>query len=118
MIQRALFTERKSIDEQFEKFHAENPHVYQGLLWLCRKRQAAGHKRWSADAAIQVLRYAEDFKTAGVEVPALGRVRISDHFSACYARKMIAEFPEFDGFLELRRRRSQVGRNVRQTNRS
>lgn len=101
-----LFAERPTIDAEFEAFDAANPQVYQAILYLARRRKAAGYGHWSMQAIFSILRHAQDFQTTGTEVPNIGKVKLSDHFTAMYSRKVMAEFPEFQGFFELRRRPS------------
>lgn len=106
MHQQSLFAEPKSIDAAFEEFHNANPQVYQAILWLCRRRVAAGHKHWSMAAIFERLRYAAEMNTTGSEVPNVGKVKLNDQHTALYARLVMDNEPSLRGFFETRKRPS------------
>lgn len=85
---------RETIREQFERFHAANPHVYLRLRDISLSMRRRGVKQWGARAAWEILRYqgiatnsAEGYKLPNVCVP---------H----YARLLMAQEPELAGFFK------------------
>ena len=87
---------RFEIFNKFQKFHRENQSLfdeYRKLAWDLLK---AGRKHYSSDALIHVLRFRRDIQTIG------GDFKISNDFTAYYARMLDAVFPEFRGFFTLK----------------
>lgn len=93
--------ERLSPKERFEQFHAANPQVFVHFKRFAWDVKRMGRTRWSADAIIQRIRWFLCVETAG------DNFKVNDNFSAYYARLLIAEEPEFDGFFELRKTRQE-----------
>lgn len=89
-----------SISARFDRFHADNPHVYDRLVGLARQVRNRGMKQWSIQAAFEVLRYqalttdtAEPFK-------------LSDNFRSRYARLIMDREPDLRGFFKTKELRS------------
>lgn len=85
-----------SIQERFERFHEENPFVYSSLLDLARHIKNKGYKHYSMDGLMHVARFEIRMQTSDPNF------KINNNYSSRYARKMIAEYPEFDGFFSIR----------------
>ena len=86
----------KSIQQSFEEFNAANPKVYGMFKTFAATLKGYGKKKIGSKLIMERIRWemvatteTEDFK-------------INNNFSSRYARKLIAEFPEFDGMFELR----------------
>jgi hypothetical protein len=88
---------RATPEERFERFHAENPRVFELFKKFAREVMQTGRRRFSADAVIQRIRWFVQVDTTGDEF------KVNDNYSAYYARLLIRECPEFDGFFELRK---------------
>jgi hypothetical protein len=58
---------------------------------------ASGHRHYSADAVLHVVRFHRD-----VNRERDGGRKINDHFTSRYARKLMAEDARFAGFFETR----------------
>lgn len=93
--------DRPSIRDRFERFHAENPAVYRLFRQFAHDAKRAGRTRFSADAILHRIRWFVSVETVGEEY------KLNDHYSAMYARKLIEDEPEFAGFFELRKTRSE-----------
>jgi hypothetical protein len=89
-----------TMQEQFEQFHATNPHVYTELVAMTREAKARGKKvgirmvwetlRWK----LTVLNDAgDDFK-------------LNDHLHSRYARLIMEQEPDLAGMFELRELKS------------
>jgi len=93
-----------------QEFHAANPQVYGRLLEMVRELHATGVRRHGVDALWNVLRWEPALKTASATP-----FKLNDAFPAWYARKIMAENPELDGFFALRdsRPRRRTGRDWR-----
>jgi hypothetical protein len=84
------------IVESFEKFHAENPHVYGLFKAFCEDARKAGRGRYGAKAVLERIRWH-------VEVEARGDAfKVNNNFTSCYSRLLIAEDPSFSSFFSLR----------------
>ena len=87
-----------TIDQRFEAFHAENPHVLDEMLKLARKELAKGTRRIGAKALWEDLR--SWLKTTGQPY------KLNNSYTALYARKLVEIEPALDGVIEFRRRKS------------
>ena len=88
----------------FERFHAENPHVYKRLKRLAFLLKVRGVERYGMKALWEVLRYEQAIATTA----AAGSYRLNNNFTALYARLLMDEEPDLEGFFELRERRSDA----------
>ncbi len=87
-----------TIREQFEAFHAENPHVLTALERMAGELVARGRRRISTKMLIEVLRY--DFYISTSDPNSV--FQINNNYSAYYARLMLQRHPEWDGLFVLR----------------
>ena len=90
----------KTIRDAFLEFDAKNPEVYSQFRRLAFQAINTGKKKTSSKMIINVIRWHFYLKTEGDEF------KINDAFTAYYARKFIAEFPDHRDMFELRRIRS------------
>lgn len=94
-------TRHDQIRERFEKFHAENPQVWELFKKFTFQLIRVGHKHYSSDAIVQQIRWHTAVETVG-EV-----TKVNDHYRAYYARMFHREFPEHDGFFRNRVQKSK-----------
>jgi hypothetical protein len=92
-----------TIGERFRRFHAGNPEVFRLFRKFAAQAKKAGLDRYSADAILHRVRWECDVAGAWE-----GGFKINNSFSAYYARELMAEYPEYVGFFELRRLRTRV----------
>ncbi|MBT2409382.1 hypothetical protein J7I94_02195 [Streptomyces sp. ISL-12] len=85
-----------SIAEQFDSFDAGHPWVYRALEQLVIQRLAAGAQRVGMKALFEALRWRHPHGVKG----------LNNNYTALYARRLLAEHPEWASAIETRRRRS------------
>lgn len=90
----------KTISERFLDFDANNPMVYELFKKFAYQLVRAGRTRYSADAILHRVRWETALKTVGENY------KINDHYSALYARKLMEDDTNFEGFFETRVRRA------------
>jgi hypothetical protein len=91
----------QTIQERFNEYDHCHPEVYKYLVSLCFELKSKRFRRYGIRSLWERVRWhfqvekemGEDFK-------------LNDHFHSRYVRKIIAEYPEFDGFFELRKLRA------------
>lgn len=87
----------QTIQERFLSFHALNPWVYDDLVTLAREaKYDKGYQRGSIDALSQVLRWQRHRPTTGE------KWKLYDHYRSRYARLIMEQEPDLEGFFELR----------------
>lgn len=94
------FADRRSLDEQFEAFHAAHPDVFYLFVRFAREAKASGRERFGAKAIVERLRWHMAISSSG-EAP-----KINNNLTSRYARKAMDECPELAGFFSLRELRS------------
>ena len=82
-------------------FHQENPHVLREIARVCLTEARRGKKRWSINAAFEVVRYNHRIATTGEPY------KLSNNHRAFYARWLMRDIPELDGFFVIKLRRHE-----------
>lgn len=90
---------RKTIQESFEEFHYCNPHVFKMFVQYARQAKSRGYEKFSAKAIFERLRWYYNF-----EVVSEDEWKLNNNYTALFARLAIKEYPEFEGFFQLRER--------------
>lgn len=76
-----------------KKFDRENPHVYVMFSGFARQALGAGRERFGIAAIWERMRWEMAFTTDGDEF------KISNNHRAYYARRIMAENRDFEGFF-------------------
>ena len=87
------------LETRFAEFDQANPLVYRLFKAYARKIQNTGRNKYSAWTIVNVIRWEEDLRTVGDDF------KINNDYIALYARKLVEECPDFDGFFMLREMR-------------
>lgn len=90
-----------SIREQFEQFDRTNPSVYKTLVRLTFQAVDAGRSRLGIGMLWERLRWERFIQRDPEET-----YKLNNNYRALYARKLMDDYPEFDGLFETRRRRT------------
>ena len=84
------------IDEQFWQFHRENPKVYEYLKQLSLELRMRGVQSYSINSLFEVLRWKKALATDNDDF------KLNNNFRSRYARLLMKEEPELEGFFEVR----------------
>lgn len=87
-------------DREFREFDAANPKVYSHLVDMTRQMYDRGHKKIGMSMLYEVLRWRTMLATTDPQY------KLNNNYQSRYARKIMAEFPEFDGIFETRELKS------------
>lgn len=90
-----------TIQEAFERFHAEHPEVETYLIALAHEVKRKGHQRYGIGALWERLRW--HFQ---IEIGLGDDFKLNNNFRSRYARKIMHEHPDLDGFFEIRELRA------------
>lgn len=94
--------EDKTIQAKFEKYHRENPHVYELLEEAAfRLIEEQGKRRIGMKALVEDIRWNHRVRTTGPEF------LIDNKFTSRYARLLVKNHPEWESRIEMRRLRSR-----------
>ena len=99
-----ITTISSSIDEQFLQFHEANPHVYRNLVRLAREAKSQGCKKLGMKFLFERLRWEYILKTKH----SASEYAINNNFTSRYARMIMDDCPDLQGFFETRRLRERV----------
>ena len=89
-----------TIDEKFHLFHEANTEVYDRIVSITRDLKLRGFKRAGMKMIFERLRWLYAIQTVGEDY------KLNNNYTALYARKVMAEHPELNGFFVTRERRS------------
>ena len=92
----------ETIKESFDRFHEQNPQVYEAFKEQVKIALKAGKKKMSAKAIINFLRWSMFLETTDDTC----EFKINDSYSAHFARLFVERNPRFDGIFEMRNLRS------------
>lgn len=91
--------EPPSLDEAFEAFHAEHPHVYARLHTLAMGLVAAGHRRIGVKMLWETLRYHTMLEAPD---PSGAGWKLNNSYTSRYARLLLANEPLLADVIETR----------------
>ena len=80
----------------FDKFHADNPHVYEWFKRNALALQARGRTHYSARTMLHAFRFHTDMTTTD------DTFKINNNWSPWYARMLMEDEPTLEGFFETR----------------
>lgn len=90
----------KTAEQRFLEYHRENPMIYRLFIKFAEEAWNAGFRRFSAETIINRIRWYVNVETRG------DTFKINNNYKPFYARKLVEEFPKFDGFFEFREQKS------------
>jgi len=88
----------ETIERDFRRFDAANPHIYDELCRLARlwiERRGVAHL--GVKTLYEVARWNIALSTSG------DPFKLNNNYTALYARKMMAHEPDLDGLFALRK---------------
>ena len=80
----------------FEQYHKDNPQIWQAFVHYAVQTKAKGFKNYSANGIFEIIRWQTGIKDGN------DGFKVNNTYRADYARKMMAEMPEFEGFFRTR----------------
>lgn len=90
--------EAGTLEERFDRFHAQNPHVFESLRDLALEMKANGYPHGGISMLYEVARWQLTFRTTDPDF------KLNNNYKPLYARKLMAEVPGLEGFFLLRQR--------------
>ena len=90
------------IQEQFRRFDADHPEIYEEFCQIARNLLHHGRSHYGSKAIFEVIRYHRALSGQSDTDP----FKINNNYSSRYARKLMEEDARFRGFFELRELRS------------
>lgn len=87
---------------EFQKFHSAHPEVYAQLARLTRDAKTAGFHHFGVRTIWERMRWY-----FVMERPSGSAWKLNDHFTSYYARLLMANEPDLNGFFETRTRKSE-----------
>lgn len=96
-LQRSSYAGCTNIREKWEVFHENNPHVYDLLREMAINLKKQGFKRCGIGLLWERLRWLSYIETYGED-----EYRLRDSHRAFYARLLMEQEPELEGFFMLR----------------
>lgn len=92
-----------TIQKRFEQFHVLNPDVYRGYVKLAREYRGRGYPTIGIGHLTEVLRWQRRMDTYD---PA-SEFKISNDYRSRYARFIMANEPDLEGFITTRALRTE-----------
>lgn len=96
-----------TLQQRFEAFHVENPHVFDRMLKLARARLDRGETFISVKALWEELRASLAKRELAYDATFEGAHKLNNSFTALYARLLLDTEPRLVGVIETRRRKAK-----------
>lgn len=90
-----------SLEERFRRFHEQNPHIYAALRDLALQLKRRGRRRYGLKSLFEVLRWHHALQTDDPN----SDFKLDNNWTAFYARELMDNEPDLDGFFETRTQR-------------
>ena len=85
-------------EDRFAAFLRDCPDVYPSFIRIAMDLKRRGYERYSSDGIFHVIRW--QMATSGRDASGF---KLNNNFTAAMSRKAVAEYPELEGFFEMRR---------------
>lgn len=79
----------------FSTYHKENPHIWKAFKKYSFEAKDKGFSNYSANGIFEIIRWNTDLKSRD-------KYKVNNNYRPDYARKMMTEYPEFNGFFRTR----------------
>ena len=89
-----------TIEEQFEAFHAANPHIMRRLVEIAWQAKAAGRNQMGIALLWERMRWDLFVESQGDEY------KLNNNYRSHYARKIMADHPMLRGMFHTRELRA------------
>lgn len=99
--QLGIFDDDRTIQQRFEEFHKENPHVYELLVRYADAVRERGWENYGIGAVFERIRWHIDIETKDDR-----GFKLNNDFRSRYARKLMQEHPRFYGLFRIRKLRT------------
>lgn len=100
---------KRNHEKEFRRFHLAHPDVFEQIIKHARLLWSHGHRHYGIAAFFENFRWHRRIPEKPDEAE---EFKLNNNYRAFYARMLMALYPEFDGFFELRerhRRRNSTG---------
>jgi hypothetical protein len=84
----------------FKKYDEENPRIWIEFIKYSKEAKTKGFQNYSAKGIFEIIRWNTTAKGND-------SFKLNNNYHADYARKMMKEYPEFDGFFRIRELKSR-----------
>ncbi len=90
--------DQQSIDTRFHSFHHDNPQVYDELVAMARQMKTRGYHCIGIELLFAAYRWNKMLKTSADAY----HFKLNDHFTSRYARLIMAQEEDLQGFFKTR----------------
>lgn len=91
--------ERSSIDLRFQKFHQNNPEVWEEFTRIALNQLGQGRKLISAKAIYEKIRHERTLRINGQ----LEEFALPNEFTSRYARMFVKTYPQYSDTIDIRK---------------
>ena len=80
---------------EFTQYHKDNPHIWDAFKKVSIEAKSKGFDRFSANGIFEIIRWNTTLETRD-------KYKVNNNYRPDYARKMMKDYPEFNGFFRVR----------------
>jgi hypothetical protein len=84
----------------FKNYDEQNPQIWREFKRVCFVAKAKGFTNYSAKGVFEVIRWETQVSDDTTQF------KVCNNFTPDYARKMMKEYPEFEGFFRIKQLRA------------
>ncbi len=88
-----------TIQERFEQFHIDNPHIFNLIVEYTIKARNRGFMHYSINTVFEAIRWHMDVVTYDENSP---QFKLNNNYRSRYVRLLEEHYPQFEGFYFTR----------------
>lgn len=92
------FDRKKTIQQQFEEFHAQNPWVYAEMVKLARRAKSRGAQKVGMKMLTEIVRWRRYLATQDFN----SGFKVNNNYTSRYVRLIEEQEPDLRGLFETR----------------
>lgn len=92
----------RNLLKDFIAFHESNPEIYRLYIKFAHQLKNAGRENYGSKAIVERIRWH-----VNVDTVSLDEFKINNNHTAYYARTVMFDYPELDGYFRIRGARDE-----------
>jgi hypothetical protein len=80
---------------EFKEYDKQNPHIWEAFKEFSLNAKQKGFSNYGSSGIFEIIRWNTNIQSRDL-------YKINNNYKPHYARKMMLEFPEFEGFFRVR----------------
>lgn len=85
-----------TLNEKFEEYHKDNPHIYRQFIYYTIRAIESGYKNFGSQMILEKIRWESGVESKNSDF------KINNDYAAFYSRLFMNEYPQYSGYFRIR----------------